>query len=674
MGTLESRHADRVFDAVNEPYKAASADGVILNSWRRCLTKFGLDPEDRNRAREPIEQHLLEVRRGQMENLRRVARPELENLYTQIAGSGFCILLTDAEGVVIDFLSDQGSETDFRKASLYLGVNWSEESQGTNGIGTALAERVPVTVHLDDHFCTGHTQLTCSGAPIIDPFGDVAGVLDISSPSSEDSRNSQRHTIALVNITNRVIEYTLFHEQFQKHMMFRFHTRPDYVGQICEGLVALDWKGQVVACNNIALRLFGFTHRDEAIGRALCEMIDCNLADVAGSQTKSARLRQCSDSRGVLFHYQLRVPEFASVYSPPATDAGVAQASKEASTADSGKVTLGTIAQGDMAMAYVVNAAKKLVNCDIPLIITGETGSGKEVLAKAIHDASARADKEFVAINCASIPESLIESELFGYKGGAFTGARRDGMRGKIAQANGGTLFLDEIGDMPLHLQTRLLRVLEEHEVIPLGSDKAIPVKLNVIAATHRALSELIEEGTFRQDLYFRLNGITLKIPPLRERQDIEFLIHRTIELERLQASSAVRTISHDAIRALLDYSWPGNIREMRNVIRVAIAMCDGEEIALEHLPPDITSSCGQNTQPGPAVATAMADAMPHADAPPVVPRRSMPSLQDAERDTLQSMLGECKWNVTLAAQRLGISRATLYRKMNRHGLSKTGS
>ena len=160
------------------------------------------------------------MRRGQTENLRRIARPELENLYTQIAGSGFAILLADADGVVIDFLSDQGSEDNFKRAGLYTGVDWSEQTQGTNGIGTALAERTPVTVHLDDHFRTGHTSLTCSGAPITDPFGDVAGVLDISSPSSEDSRNSQRHTMALVNITNRVIEYSLFHEQFQKQNIF----------------------------------------------------------------------------------------------------------------------------------------------------------------------------------------------------------------------------------------------------------------------------------------------------------------------------------------------------------------------------------------------------------------------------------------------------------------------
>ena len=238
-------------------------------------------------------------------------------------------------------------------------------------------------------------------------------------------------------------------------------------------------------------------------------------------------------------------------------------------------LSLENLAGEDPQMLRNVRSAYRIADSNVSVLIQGPTGSGKEAFAHAMHIVSRRADRPFVAVNCAAIPETLIESELFGYRPGAFTGARKEGMRGKILQSSGGTLFLDEIGDMPLTLQTRLLRVLEQQEIVPLGSETAIKVDLHVIAASHRNLRDMIVSGAFREDLYYRLNGITLELPALKDRADKERVIHRALAAETGNGRPAA--IEMDALqRACLEYPWPGNIRELHNVIRTALAICDG--------------------------------------------------------------------------------------------------
>src|SRR5262245_16171761 len=233
-----------------------------------------------------------------------------------------------------------------------------------------------------------------------------------------------------------------------------------------------------------------------------------------------------------------------------------------------------------------VRSARRIADSGVSVLIQGSTGSGKEAFAHAMHFASRRASQPFVAVNCAAIPETLIESELFGYKPGAFTGARKEGMKGKILQSSTGTLFLDEIGDMPLSLQTRLLRVLEEQEIVPLGSEAPIEVDLHVIAASHRNLRDMIARGEFREDLYYRLNGITLELPKLADRGDRERVIHRALAAETHNGRPAA--IEVDALQRLESYPWPGNIRELRNVIRTALAICDGGVVRVIDLPREI--------------------------------------------------------------------------------------
>jgi transcriptional regulator of acetoin/glycerol metabolism len=318
-------------------------------------------------------------------------------------------------------------------------------------------------------------------------------------------------------------------------------------------------------------------------------------------------------------------------------------------------LTLEDLAGEDPQMLRNVRSAYRIADSGVSVLIQGPTGSGKEAFAHAMHLVSRRADRPFVAVNCAAIPETLIESELFGYKSGAFTGARKEGMRGKILQSAGGTLFLDEIGDMPLTLQTRLLRVLEEQEIMPLGSETAIKVDLHVIAASHRNLREMIANGTFREDLYYRLNGITLELPALRDRADKERVIHHALAAETGNGRPAA--IEMDALQRLVAYPWPGNIRELRNVIRTALAICEGGVVRGIDLPREIRES---ESNIGPAMMPVAAAAESSC---PVNP------LKAAERAALVRVIAECHGNMTRVAAQLGMSRNTLYRRMKRHAI-----
>ncbi len=292
----------------------------------------------------------------------------------------------------------------------------------------------------------------------------------------------------------------------------------------------------------------------------------------------------------------------------------------------------------DPAMKHNLELAQHLAQRGIPILLAGDTGSGKEVFARALHELSQRYAGRFVAVNCAAIPETLIESELFGYRKGAFTGAAREGYRGRILQADGGTLFLDEIGDMPLPLQARLLRVLETREVTPLGGEQAVNVDLQVISATHRKLEARVREGLFREDLFYRLCGMRIELPPLRRRAD-----RRALLLQVLSEESQGRAVFAPAALELLDdYAWPGNFRELRNAVKVALALAADDIIRPEHLPPAIAAGAA-----GAAAPCAPGD----------------------ERGALLDSIERHRWNLSAVARRLGISRRTLYRRMHRLGI-----
>lgn len=527
--------------------------------------------------------------------LKSCALPFMETLYEQVVNTHSMVLLTDASGTIIESLGDDDFLVKAQKVALAPGVTWSEEHKGTNAIGTALIEELPTVVHGQDHFLDVNRFLTCSAAPIFDPNGVAIGVLDVTG----DYRSYHRHTMGLVRMSAQMIENHLFNSSFQDAIIVQFHQRGEFLGSVVEGAAAFSPGGKFLAANRAAMVQFGMSSNalkshtfSSLFGMPLSALIDhyrtCNPIPLIlclhnGNQV-TAKASLGSVGRGRIFDSVGLVKNNA--------DAAVVQnqtpvTQKPNTTCQKSRhlSSLKYLNTGDNQVARIIEKVCKVIDKDIPILILGETGTGKEILAQAIHNDSPRQDKPFVAVNCASIPETLIESELFGYEDGAFTGAKKKGSQGRILQANGGTLFLDEIGDMPISLQARLLRVLQERVVTPLGSQKSIPVNLQVICATHRNLRDQITAGLFREDLYYRLHGLVVRLPALRERTDLEKIIQRILENEshnpRIQVSAEVMS-------AFTTHSWPGNIRQLTNILRTASVMTDENEIIeWDHLPDD---------------------------------------------------------------------------------------
>src|SRR5271156_3347857 len=582
---LATSHASRILHVVQNGLQPAGIEPHVTRSWYRCLREYRIEPSAPRQNNTVLNSQSLREWQQRMGELLPVARAEMESLYEQIAGSGFAVILSDTQGAVLTTITDPALQREFRQAGLSLGALWDERHEGTNGIGTCLAEGCPVTVHREEHFRGYNLSLSCSGAPILDPHGGVVAVLDASTANSSDSRLIQRHTMALVNMSAHLISRWNFLNEYSQAWIFRFHSRPEFVGLLHEALMAIDDNGNILAVNESALVQLGCSSRPTLVGEPIGKYFQFDF----GTLEQRARFEPSAIwpvrdvAHGRRFFAIAREPARAQV-SVPELGAPADSAREREHVGE------------DLQMRKNLACGRQLFAKQVPILLQGATGTGKEAFAKNLHRGSLWSDKPFVTVNCAAIPESLIESELFGYTRGAFTGAAKEGRVGKILQSNGGTLFLDEIGDMPLMLQTRLLRVIEEREVVPLGSDQPIPVDLHVISATHRDVHQMIREGQFREDLYYRLNGITLHLPLLRDRGDKADLI-RTLLREENDGQDGIK-IDEEAFGKLMGYSWPGNIRQLRNALRTASALCRDGVIRASNLPQEIL-----DTGPRPAPA-----------------------------------------------------------------------
>jgi transcriptional regulator of acetoin/glycerol metabolism len=625
-----SRHAQQVLTVTrgHERSQGPGSDPSIARSWLRCLEDYHLDPAQ-TIAPTVLEQGRLLESRERLQQVLHIAGNEMNSLHQQLCGAGHAVLLTDARGVILNCVTAPSERKIFERAGLWLGADWSEAREGTNGIGTCLVERQSVTIHRDEHFRGRHTGLTCSASPVFDPHGELLAVLDVSSAREAVSRQSQFHTMALVNLSAKMIESCYFLRHFEQHWLLRFHLQAESVGLFSEGLLAFDGEGRICAANQSALNLLACA-RSGLLGQPVEAFFDCSLDQLLSRASASAtaswplRTREGRSLFAALRGQPRHVPT-------PVT--------RPASPRLSG------ICLGDPALQDEMRKALRVFERDVPLLINGETGCGKEAFAKAVHQASQRSDKAFVALNCAAIPENLIESELFGYRGGSFTGALKEGMRGKLQQADGGTLFLDEIGDMPVALQTRLLRVLEDRLVVPIGGEPQA-VNVRIISATHRNLLERVQDGSFREDLYYRLNGLEVALPALRERGDkaqlLDFLLAQEAGKQPVGLTPAAREV-------LLAYAWPGNIRQLRTVLRTLVALCDTSLIGLEDLPANIRQVRAKEGEQSPARSP----------------------LDDAERSALLATLEQQRWHMSHTAQQLGVSRNTLYRKLRKYEISR---
>ena len=621
------RHARQVIDVTQG--HPQGCDPSIVRSWQRCLEDYHLDPAQ-TIGPTVLEQGRILEGRERLQQVLKIAGHEMNSLHQQLSGAGHAVLLTDARGVILNCVTAPSERKVFEQAGLWLGADWSEAREGTNGIGTCLVERQALTIHQDEHFRGRHTGLTCSASPVFDPQGELLAVLDVSSARHEVSRQSQFHTMALVNLSAKIIENSYFLGHFENQWLLRFHLQAQSVGLFSEGMLVFDGDGVICAVNQSALNLLGHV-RSSLLGQWVESVFDCPRDELFSRATTQAT------TSWPLFTRDGRQLFAALRGQPRHAPAPVAVQTEPE------RPRLSGICLGDEALQVDFRRALRVFERDVPLLINGETGSGKEAFAKAVHQASLRSSKPFVALNCASIPESLIESELFGYRGGSFTGARKEGMQGKLQQADGGTLFLDEIGDMPLALQTRLLRVLEDRLVVPIGGEP-MAVNVRIISATHRNLQERVAEGSFREDLYYRLNGLEVALPALRERTDksqlLDFLLAEEAGEQQLR-------ISHGAREALLSFPWPGNVRQLRNVLRTLAALCEDDMIQFDDLPAAIRMAPSKAPEP--------------CDHP----------LEDAEKQALLLALELHRWHMTHTALQLGVSRNTLYRKLRKHGIER---
>jgi transcriptional regulator of acetoin/glycerol metabolism len=570
------------------------------------------------------------------------AVPAMETLYQQIANTHNSVLLTDARGVILHSLGDADFLEKANRVALTPGVDWSEQSKGTNAIGTAIAEQAPAAVHADQHYLTANHFLTCSAAPIADHHGQVVGVLDVSG----DRRSFHKHTMALVRMSALMIENQLFAAAFGNAITLHFHTRPEFIGTLMEGIASFTPDGRFLAANRNGLFQLGLStpalqaHTFSSLfGLPLSALYDHYRSAAPGlldlCMHNGVRVRGRAELR--LSHGVRLLNDAPVLPAPPATPQTVTPPPPS---------RLQALNTGDARFAQVVAKVGKVLGLGVPILLMGETGTGKEWLAQAIHADSPRARGPFVAVNCAAIPEALIESELFGYEEGAFTGARRKGASGRIMQAHGGTLFLDEIGDMPLALQARLLRVLEERKVVPLGGAKALAVDIEVVCATNHDLRKRMADGLFRDDLYYRLNGLVVKLPPLRERSDLDAIVRKMLASE-----TGTRRVADEVLHLFRRHTWPGNLRQLASLLRTASLMAgDEDEIGLQHLPDDFLD----DLDAAPAAPASTPGATTNA------------RLDDLELSAILRTLAAHAGNVSAAARALGVSRNTIYRKLPR--------
>ena len=620
MANLTARnHVERVLSAARD-VAATTGEARIAHSWRRSLVDHKLDPGRRGPP-QTVTQSELKTFTEPMDEMIHLAMPELDDLYRVVREAGYCVNLADANAtVLVSRLPEGEAATILRRWKVYTGSIFSEAIEGTNGLGTALAEQRPILVHRDEHFREQWSMFSCAVAPVFDHAGQLAGAVNITSCRADLDRTAHQLALAVTVQAVQRIEQAIFRSRFRDGWIA---TLPgDRSGG--NAMIAFDDDRRVIGASRAARAAFGLSDSMIEAGAALSQFIEVDDTMMRPAEAPLLLRRQDGTRLG---HGHIAAPLGAR-------STTVRPRGRTSDASDPRYATLMRLAGGDPALQRSVKRLMLVADENIPVLLQGETGSGKDVFARAIHAASHRANGRYMALNCAAMPESLIDAELFGYEAGAFTGARRDGSKGLIVQADGGTLFLDEIGDMPLALQTRLLRVLENREVWPLGALKPVPVNIRLISATHRDLEAMVADGGFRADLYYRLRGMQVELPALRNRTD------KAEVIARIAAEEAARAlISPAAWDVLMVHPFPGNMRQLRHVLRLAACTAENGIIAEADL--DLPPFGGVGSREAPAS-----------------------DFETAERNVIAEALRVHGGRVAETARALHISRATLYRKI----------
>lgn len=629
---------------------------AVARSWQRCLESHGLQPEQGAPSKVLSETELTSVTDG-CAGFFNIASRGVTSLQHKMWPSGYAILLADSHGATLAAGVPNGFDHNVGK-HLVTGACWSEKQAGTNGIGTCLLERQAITVHRQEHFLSNNSLLSCSAAPIFSPLGELLGCLNATTTTSDGSKQQQRLSLQLVISQSLSIEDEYLRSINHDSFLITLHFPLDSPYSSHPALLAVNDLGRIVGANRVA---FSLSRQMTSLSGGL---LGLQLDQLCGESVDSLDRKTAGGRHTTMLAlngFSAITIEMQCPKDPTQQSAAITPRRVRETKIRRRHPTLSELCADDPKLHNSENLLKKVINQDIAILLRGETGTGKEAFAHAIHDASNRCNGPFIALNCAAIPESLIESELFGYRSGSFTGASKTGMKGKLQLATGGTLFLDEIGDMPLELQTRLLRVLAEREIQALGSDETTALDIQLISATHQDLLQLVDDNKFRMDLFYRLNGVTLELPALRERSDLQQLVE-TLLYKAFNKKTSVPNISINALDSLRQYSWPGNIRQLINVLRLASATADGLHISLHHLPEEVRHS--QTLKP------INIEAQPHPEEQPIAAVKLNVIRDKHEAQQLLLQLRLYKWNISRTAKNLGLSRSSIYRKMKKFNIT----
>lgn len=638
-----------------ESINASFVRPEILESWRRCKGK--VDPfKDKNTdllSPEDFEEFKLKYR-----ELIDIAVPAMENFYNFVKGSGFSIVLVGIDGdkhYFMEVIGDPEQLAQHQITNAIPGSNWSESSMGTTAGNLTVYHNRPFIVHPSENWLACLKQITTCAAPIHHPeTQEIIGVLTVAASFTQ----VQSHTLGMVVAAVDSIERQLAVRRLARKTEIANHFKSVIMECFSDGLIAIDEFGSIIHINQKASTILGF--EQDPTGQNIFEVFNRtygkikgyrDLANVINSREsvtdqfvnidKSGEIIRCVvstrllESKGELLGKVLIIQQMS-------------RAAKLVTSAlgNYARFTFGDIIGQDPKLHDCIKMGMKVAKNSSNVLVLGESGTGKDLFAQAIHNASSRKDQPFFAINCAAIPRELLGSELFGYVEGAFTGAKKGGSPGKFELADGGTIFLDEIGEMPIDMQTSFLRVLEEKAVTRIGDKVAIPVDVRIIAATNKDLAKEVKRGNFRADLYYRINVVNIEVPPLRDRiGDITLLIDYFARALAERMGKRIDHISPEVYRICSQYDWPGNIRELQNVIDRAVNLADGNSLSPDLLPQGWTQ---------------LVDYRPNKFSG----ERLKSIRKTTEHTTILGCVEKCKGNMTLAAQELGIARSTLYRKV----------
>lgn len=617
---------------------------IIQDSWKRSR-KLGVEQVGWNPAVIVNGQELEVLLEGSRE-LIDAAQPLMQSLYELVASSGFVVVLLNAEGYIIEVIGQMDDAQSTWTRYYARGVKWTEDLVGTSALGLTLLGYGPIQVVGEEHYCKAYTAWTCSAAPITDDLGNIRGVLSVTG----SRENVHSHTLGMVVSAAAAISNTIKVRRAQKELEDTARLHATIINSVSDGLLMINAQGFVTFINPTGSKILNIK-ATEAVGRHIAEIVDFKpvvLKVLETGQGYTDKEFFIETKRGVLHFIKTAIP----LRDKNGKLDGVVDIFREIKQVRKlvnrmvGATAMFSFADiiGDSpCMLETKRLAKIAANSMATVLIQGESGTGKEMVAQAIHKASNRSDGPFVAINCGALPRDLVESELFGYEDGAFTGARQGGRPGKFELAQGGTIFLDEIGEMSLDVQVKILRVLQEKRILRVGGTRYMDVDVRVIAATNRELMGAVGEGSFRQDLYYRLNVLPINVPPLRDRrEDVERLALFFMEKTCEQLGVPLKSLLPGALETLRRYDWPGNARELENVIERAAHFCEGREISEHHLPAQLF------------VRTVVR---------PVETR----SLRDIERSVIEDTLEKTQWNVSRSARLLGVGRNTLYGKIKEY-------